>query len=164
MNTKRITPMWTSDTLRFAALSAACVAILIAPREVQATQSYQDWRVDCPQKNACVAHFDAAGVQILIGRATPNAPVRMAFRLPAAAKTGTPVAMRLSSGWEAGLRVGGCKKEYCEAGVAEKSTDAALGEFRRGHDGIVAYQLDNRILIIPFSLAGFADAMKAVSS
>jgi invasion protein IalB len=161
---KRITPMWTSNVLRFTALAAACVTILIAPRDARATQSFQDWRVDCPQKNTCVAHFDAAGVQILIGRATSNSPVRMAFRLPAAAKTGTPVAMRLSSGWEAGLRVTGCKKDYCEAGVAEKSTDTALGEFRRGHDGIVAYQLDNRILIIPFSLAGFADAMKAVSS
>ena len=156
--------MWTPDVLRITALIGAFAAILIAPSEAGATQSYQDWRVDCPQKNACVAHFDAAGVQILIGRAPPSSPVRMAFRLPAAAKAGNPVAMRLSSGWEAGLRVGGCKKDYCEAGVAEKSTDTALGEFRRGHDGIVAYQLDNRILIIPFSLAGFADAMKAVSS
>ena len=156
--------MWTPDVLRITALIGDFAAILIAPSEAGATQSYQDWRVDCPQKNACVAHFDAAGVQILIGRATPSSPVRMAFRLPAAAKAGNPVAMRLSSGWEAGLRVGGCKKDYCEAGVAEKSTDTALGEFRRGHDGIVAYQLDNRILIIPFSLAGFADAMKAVSS
>lgn len=156
--------MLTSSALRFAALAATFAAIVVAPNQAAATQSYQDWRVDCPQKNACVAHFDAAGIQILIGRVTPTSPVRMAFRLPAAIKTGAPVAVRLSTGWEAGLHVGGCKKEYCEAGVAEKSTDTAAGEFRRSQSGIVAYQIDNRILIIPFSLAGFADAMKAVSS
>lgn len=145
-------------------LAVLATIVATSPSEAAGTQTFKDWRVDCPQTNACVAHFDAAGVQILIGRASPNSALRMAFRLPAAAKQGTPIAMRLSTGWQAGLRIGGCKKEYCEAAVAMKATDTTVTELRRGSDGIVAYQLDNRILIIPFSLAGFADAMKAVSS
>lgn len=156
--------MWNSKPLAFAALLASQIALGVTTCEAATTQTYQDWHVDCPQANACVAHFDAEGVQILLGRAAPNAAMRMAFRFPAATKSGTPIAMRLSTGWQAGLRIAGCKKEYCEAAVAANLTDSTIAQLRRSQSGEVAYLLNDRILIIPFSLSGFADAIKAVSS
>ena len=127
------------------------------------TRSYQDWKVDCPKKGACVAHLDEPGVQILVGRVAPNSAVRMALRLAAAAKSGAPVAMRLSDGWQAGLRIGQCTKAYCEAGVTEKSTSIAIAALKRNHDGLIAYQINDKLMLIPFSLAGFENAMKDVS-
>ena len=72
--------MWNSKPLAFAALLASQIALGVTTCEAATTQTYQDWHVDCPQANACVAHFDAEGVQILLGRAAPNAVMRMAFR------------------------------------------------------------------------------------
>lgn len=157
--------MCTYEMFRVIAFPVVIVAILASTSLASAqTQAFQDWRVDCPQKNACVAHFDTTGVQILIGRVAPNAAVRMALRFPVQTKMGEPVAMRLSNGWQAGLRINGCKKDFCEAAVVEKATNTAVTQLRSSHDGVVAYQLKDRILIVPFSLAGFADAMKAATS
>ena len=124
---------------------------------------FQDWTVDCPKKEMCVAHLERKGVQILVGRVTPNGAVRMALRVSAAAKPSSPVGLRLADGWQAGLRVGKCTANYCEAGVAEKSTSIAVAALSRNGDGIVGYELNDRLMLIPVSFAGFADAMKQVN-
>lgn len=111
---------------------------------------------------ACVAHLDHKGVQILIGRSKANGPLRMAFRLPAGTKKGQPVGLRLDDGWQAGLVVGGCKDRYCEAPVASKMTDTAISAFSRNASGLIAYEFKDRILLIPFPLDGFREAIAAV--
>jgi invasion protein IalB len=123
----------------------------------------QDWKVDCPKKEVCVAHLERKGVQILVGRVAPKGAVRMALRVSSGAKPSSPVGLRLSDGWQAGLKVGKCTASYCEAGVAEKSTSIALAAISRNSDGMVGYQLNNQILLIPVSFAGFSDALKRVS-
>lgn len=128
----------------------------------QRTAAATAWKVSCPAKTACVAHLDRKGVQILVGRTQAKAPLRMAFRVSAAARTGKPVALRLNDGWQAGLRIGKCSKAYCEVGVAQKATSTAVAALARNRSGLVAYEIKNRILLIEFPLDGFRDAMKRV--
>jgi len=127
-----------------------------------APQKYKEWTVQCMAESACIAHLDRAGVQILVGRTKANMPVRMAFRIPASAKTGQPVALRLNDGWQAGLRTGKCMKAFCEVGVAEKATDIAIAALSRNTGGLIAYQVKDRILLVAFPLDGFSEALNQV--
>ena len=127
-----------------------------------AQQKFRDWRVDCPADQACVAHLDQKGVQILVGRTKAKAPVRVAFRISVGAQKGKPVALRLDDAWQAALRVGACNTSYCEAGVAAKSTDLVVAALSRNNRGLIAYEAKDRLLLIPFSLSGFGEAMRQV--
>ncbi len=138
------------------------LAIAIMLAATQHAQASTDWTVSCPTEKACVAHLDRKGVQILIGRTKDGAPLRMALRLSAAAQKGKPVSMRLNDGWQAGLRVSNCSEKYCEAGVATSATPVAIAALSRNRSGIIAYEIKDKILLIEFTLTGFADALKRV--
>lgn len=126
------------------------------------THKFQSWAVQCPQKNACIAYLEGAGVQILVGRSAPGQPVRMGLRVLPGAKSGQPAALRLSDGWQAGLKIGKCSEKFCEIAVAENSVDKAIGAFLKTKEGVLAYEVGGKILIAPFSLAGFQAALHEV--
>ncbi len=126
------------------------------------SQKYKDWIVDCPARKACVAHLDQKGVQILAGRMTPKEQLRVALRISALAQKGTPVALRLDNGWQAGLRVDNCAPAYCEAGVAKEASDRVITALLQNSGGIIAYEVKDHILLIPFSLSGFPEAIGQV--
>lgn len=137
--------------------------LLLGTGAAAENRTFQDWKVDCPKKEMCVAHLERRGVQILVGRVAPKGAVRMALRVSSAAKPMAPVSLRLSDGWQAGLKVGKCTANYCEAGVAEKSTSIAVTAISRNRDGMIGYQLNDKILLIPVSFAGFSEALKRVN-
>lgn len=138
------------------------VATAIVLVTVQHAKAAPGWAVTCPTKKACIAHIDRRGVQILVGRTKDDAPLRMAFRLSAAAEKGKPVSMRLNDGWQAGLRISSCSQKYCEAGVSKSATSIAIAALSRNRNGIIAYEAKNKILLIEFTLDGFNDALKRV--
>lgn len=162
-NIFELTTLLQHRAFRVACLVVAMSAVTMTVHAAAAaTQKYKEWTVQCMAERACIAHLDRAGVQILVGRAKANTPVRMAFRIPASAKTGQPVALRLNDGWQAGLRTGNCAKAFCEVGVAEKATDIAITALSRNSGGLIAYQVDDRILLIAFPLDGFREALSQV--
>lgn len=122
-------------------------------------KKYENWTVTCQSKDVCIAHTEATGLQILVGRNASDAPVRIAMRIAKTAKKGDAAAIRLSDGWQAGARVSVCNQSLCEIAIAPASTQKTLNEFLKSRDGVVAYQLQDRILITSVSFAGFERAL-----
>jgi len=144
-------------TLTLAA-SAYAPSALAAPNPMSQTK-YENWSVTCQSRNVCIAHTETAGLQLLIGKPSADAPLRIAMRIAKTAKKGDAAAIRLSDGWQAGARIGACNENICEIAIAPASTDKTLNEFLKSRDGVVAYQMQGRILIASISFAGFKKAL-----
>lgn len=145
-----------------AALLIGAVGTAISADAATPVRKFENWSVQCFDKNVCIAYLEGTGVQILVGRTVASQPVRLGLRILPRAKTGQPASMRLQNGWEAGLKIGKCSDKFCEVPVGEASTNLALEQFQKTSEGVVAYQVGEKILIAPFSLAGFKAALKEV--
>lgn len=145
-----------------AALLIGAVGTAISADAATPVRKFENWSVQCFDKNVCIAYLEGSGVQILVGRTAADQPIRLGLRILPKAKTGQPASLRLESGWQAGLKIGKCSDKFCEVPVGESSTNLALDQFLKTREGVIAYQVGEKILIAPFSLAGFKAALKEV--
>jgi invasion protein IalB len=145
-----------------AAAGALSLAALLAAGPASAdTRQVQDWKVTC-NGQGCAAHFDGQGVQMVVGRTAEDGSRRIALRVSPSSAQGEPVAIRLDSGWQAGLVVAGCTETACQAAVSRDNQAAVEQAFSRARGGTVAYKAGDRIVIAPISLMGFSAASDMV--
>lgn len=140
-------------------LACAALTLLAASTDRAAAQTRQvdDWKVTCGD-GGCAAHYDGQGVQLVIGRAAEGGGKRLAFRVSPQSVQGDPLAIRLDSGWQAGLVITDCGPDACQAAVAAAQQAAVEAAFAKARDGVVAYQAGERMVIAPISLMGFSAA------
>lgn len=135
--------------------AAALTALLTGPVAAE-TKQVQDWKVTCTG-NGCAAHYDGQGVQMVVGNAGQGGK-RMSFRISPTSAEGEPMAIRLDSGWQAGLTIDGCNQQSCQALVAAAQLPTVEAAFARARGGVIAYKAGNRMVIAPISLMGFSAA------
>lgn len=143
-------------------VAASYVPPALAAPNPALQKKYDSWTVTCQTKDVCIAHTETAGLQILVGKTSADAPIRIAMRVAKTAKRGDAAAIRLSDGWQAGVRVGVCNDTICEIAIAPNATDKTLSEFLKSQDGVVAYQMQGKILISSVSFVGFRKALDDV--
>ncbi|MGB5950224.1 MAG: hypothetical protein WBG82_12960 [Parvibaculum sp.] len=154
--------LWMRTGLLVATLLVGAVIAASPANSATPVRKFESWSVQCLDKNVCIAYLEGSGVQILVGRTAAGQPIRLGLRILPKAKTGQPASLRLESGWQAGLKIGKCSDKFCEVPVGESSTNLALEQFLKTREGVIAYQVGEKILIAPFSLAGFKAALKEV--
>ncbi len=141
--------------------TAVALAALLAGPAAAETQQVQDWKVTC-NGGGCAAHYDGEGVQLVIGQASGDGGRRMAFRVSPNSSTGEPLAIRLDSGWQAGLTISNCTPQVCQAAVARDYQSDIEAAFAKARNGVVAYKAGDRMMIAPISLMGFSAASSMV--
>jgi invasion protein IalB len=149
-------------TLRWAcgALAGAIVAVAMVPGASAQTANVADtWITDCEETN-CVTYFMTAGMQVFIGQEEGGERLLAEFRVLPASIPGTPVGMRLDSGWGGGMIVNECNDTYCNF-ILDLSADPTLiDEFKGAGSGMLAYVVSEgtQIVMVPFHLNGFTAA------
>ena len=116
------------------------------------------WTVVCGQ-SACLADYQAAGLQILIAPERGTRRLRAILRVSHKAGPDAPIALRLDSGWTAHLRTNACNDLFCQAVVGLEATDEVLARFRKDFEGMAAYRVGERTVMARFSLKGFSHAL-----
>ncbi len=142
-----------------AVLFAGSVGLAL-PASAADIRSMQDWNVTC-EASTCTAHFDGTGVQMIVAPSGAGLR-RTTVRISPNSAQGEPVAIRLDSGWQAGLTVVGCDARACVARVAAERQAAIERAFAAAREGVVAYKVENRLVIAPISLMGFTAATDMV--
>ncbi|HIC80253.1 MAG TPA: hypothetical protein EYP07_04710 [Kiloniellaceae bacterium] len=116
------------------------------------------WTVVCGE-SACLADYQAAGLQILIAPERGTRRLRAILRVSHKAGPDAPIALRLDSGWTAHLRTTACNHLFCQAAVGLEATDEVLARFRKDFEGMAAYRVGDQTVVARFSLKGFSNAL-----
>jgi hypothetical protein len=121
------------------------------------------WITDCEETN-CVTYFMTAGMQAFIGQEEGGERLLAEFRVLPASIPGTPVGMRLDSGWGGGMIINECGDTYCNF-ILDLSADPTLiDQFKGAGSGMLAYVVSEgegtptQIVMVPFHLNGFSAA------
>lgn len=122
------------------------------------------WEVTCQTDDDCVAYYRTAGLEIYIGKATGTQTVVAEFRLLSESAQGAPVTLRVNNGWVGAMRVEVCDEFSCRLAVDIANAPQMIDQFRLAQDGICAYVAAGKIIMIPFQLNGFTDAMRQVGA
>lgn len=128
-----------------------------------AKTEYQDWQVRCRSEGDCAAVHQAGSVYIAVRENPQGEGLSIAIIVHPQAQVGTPVGIRLDNGWEAQLKVARCGENFCEAPIAPDSADTVVAHLKEDVGGVVAYPVSGEMSIAAFSLAGFAEAVAAIS-
>jgi Invasion associated locus B (IalB) protein len=151
-----------TKSLRWAcgAFAAAIVAVAMVPAASAQTASMADtWMTDCEGAN-CVTYFMTAGMQVFIGQEEGGERLLAEFRVLPTSIPGTPVGLRLDSGWGGGMVVNECNDTYCNF-ILDLSADPTLiDQFKGAGSGMLAYVITDgtQIVMVPFHLNGFTAA------
>lgn len=119
------------------------------------------WSVVCGQ-SACLADYQAPGLQILIAPERGSRRLRAILRVSHQAGPNAPIALQLDSGWKTSLRTSACNELFCQAAVSLEATDQVLARFRRDLQGVAAYRVAEKTVVARFSLKGFSNALNQI--
>lgn len=122
------------------------------------------WQVTCQADDDCVAYFRTAGLEIYIGKATGTQTMIAEFRLLAESAQGAPVTLRVDNGWTGAMKVETCDELSCRLAVDIANAPELINQFRRAQNGICAYLVGDKIIMIPLTLNGFTNAINQVVS
>jgi invasion protein IalB len=125
----------------------------------QETLAMESWQVTCQADDDCVAYYRTAGLEIYIGKASGTQTVVAEFRLLAESAAGAPVTLRVDNGWVGAMRVETCDELSCRLAVDIANAPELIEQFRLARDGVIAYVADGKIVMIPFLLNGFTNAV-----
>lgn len=126
-----------------------------------AAAEVERWSVVCG-RSACLADYQAAGLQILVAPERGSRRLRAILRVSHQAGPDAVVAMQLDSGWTTRLRTTGCNELFCQAAVDLEATDEVLDRFRKDLEGLAAYRVDGKTVVARFSLKGFSHALDQI--
>ena len=159
---RKSTPPTRTDSATFkraclAGMLAAGTALTTAPAAAQAEQ----WNVVCGQ-SACLADYQAPGLQILIAPERGSRRLRAILRVSRNAGTNAPIAVQLDSGWTTRLQTNACNHLFCQAVISLEATDQVLARFRKDLEGIAAYRVADKTVVARFSLKGFSNALNQI--
>jgi hypothetical protein len=145
-----------------AALAALLVGIALAPGASAQTANLADtWKTDCEAGN-CVTYFMTAGVQIFIGTEAGGTRELADIRVLPNSVPGTPVTLRLDTGWSGGMVINECNETYCNFILDLSAAPGIVNQFKAAGSGMLAYVITNgetsQIALVPFHLQGFTAA------
>lgn len=149
-----------SQVLPAAAQSAGSQPAQPGPTDLK-TEKFQDWETQCDPQGHCFAVTHGKEVIVIIGRAKDNT-LRIIFRINPKAAEGGPAAMRLSSGWQAPLKVAKCYPNWCDIGIVPDKAQFLIDQLKPANEGQLAYMINGEIVIGDFSLLGFSRAIGKV--
>ena len=151
-------------SLRYIAgtLAALLVAVALAPGASAQTANLADtWKTDCEAGN-CVTYFMTAGLQIFIGTEAGGTRELADLRVLPTSVPGTPVTLRLDTGWSGGLVVNECNDTYCNLILDLTAAPNIIEQFKAAGAGMLAYVVttegSSQIVLVPFHLQGFTAA------
>ncbi|NIA71782.1 hypothetical protein HBA54_24610 [Pelagibius litoralis] len=145
-------------------LALGLAAGLTAGSSLTATSALGDverWSVVCGQ-SACLADYQAPGLQILIAPERGSRRLRAILRVSHQVGANAPIALQLDSGWTTSLRTSACNDLFCQAAVSLEATDQVLARFRRDLQGVAAYRVAEKTVVARFSLKGFSNALNQI--
>ena len=119
------------------------------------------WTVVCGE-TACLADYQAPGLQILIAPERGSRRLRAIFRISHQAGANAPIAVQLDSGWKTSLITSACNHLFCQAAVKLEATDEVLQRFRHDLEGVAAYRVNDGTVVTRFSLKGFTHALSQI--
>ncbi len=147
------------------ALKRACLAVTIAAgtalMAAPAAAEPEQWNVVCGQ-SACLADYQAPGLQILIAPERGSRRLRAILRISHQAGTNAPIAVQLDSGWKTRLLTNACNNLFCQAVISLEATDQVLARFRKDLEGVAAYRVADKTVVARFSLKGFSNALSQI--
>jgi invasion protein IalB len=148
----------------FGAFAAAIVAVAMVPAASAQTANIGDtWMTDC-EADACVTYFMTAGMQIFIGNEIDGDRVLADVRVLPNSIPGTPVSIRLDSGWIGAMYINECNETFCNFILDLTAAPEIIDEFKGAGSGMIAYvtrEAENtptQIVMVPFHLNGFTAA------
>ncbi|MEM7122312.1 MAG: invasion associated locus B family protein [Pseudomonadota bacterium] len=148
------------------ALLAAGISMAADTDSAQAQDIVPDtWTVDC-QAPKCVLYYVTAGMRLYIGEELEGDRLLMEIRL-GPSLPGTPVTMRIDTGYSAGLIVTECADETnCRLILDISENEQLIEQLKQGGDGMTAYVIDEgqTIILVPFTLSGFTAAYNELMS
>lgn len=154
------------QSLAATALLAAGISMAAPSDSAEAQDIVPDtWTVDC-QAPKCVLYYVTSGLRIYIGEELEGDRLLMEVRLGPSLE-GTPVTMRIDSGYSAGLSVTECADENnCRLILDISENEQLIDELKRGGEGMTAYVIDEgqTIIMVPFTLSGFTAAYNELMS
>lgn len=147
-------------------LLAAGISVAANSESAEAQEIVPDtWTVDC-QAPKCVLYYVTAGMRIYIGEELEGDRLLMEIRL-GPSLVGTPVTMRVDTGYSAGLLVTECADENnCRLILDISENEQLIDQLKQGGEGITAYVIDEgeTIIMVPFTLSGFTAAYNELMS
>lgn len=127
------------------------------------TRQFQDWTVNCPKADACVATSQGKAVRFVVGpTAGQSRDLRFVLLLAAQAKPDGPVALRLQDGRVIQLAVNRCSDANCQAIVRPDVVLQVIEQMRGHRSCMVAYEAGGQMLIEEVSLQGLNPAVAAL--
>lgn len=140
-------------------LAGAATLALAQTANAQTNRQFQDWTVNCPKPDACVAISNGAGARLIVGPGNPDRQMRMVVLVAAGMADKTPVAMRLADGTVIQLAVNKCNDQHCQAIARPDIVAQVLEKMKRQGDAVVAYQAPDQVVIAAVSLRGMTAAV-----
>ncbi len=145
------------QTIAATALLAAGISMAANTNTAVAQEIVPDtWTVDC-QAPKCVLYYVTSGMRIYIGEELEGDRLLMEMRLGPSLE-GTPVTMRIDTGYSAGLIVTECADENnCRLILDISENEQLVDQLKQGGSGMTAYVIDegDTIIMVPFTLSGF---------
>jgi invasion protein IalB len=140
-------------------LAGAATLALAQTANAQTNRQFQDWTVNCPKPDACVATSDGVGARLIVGPGNPDRRLRLVILVAAGTAEKTPIALRLDDGTTVQLAVNACNDAHCQAIVRPDMVGEVLDKLRRQFDALVAYQSNDQVVLQPVSLRGMNAAV-----
>ena len=145
----------------FASLSMFCLLVLVLSWTGEATSAenkkvFGDWNVTCKEGQCSATHqTDLVLLEVLfsIGK-----DPRIFLHVAKEAEVGSPISVRMEDGQHAHLETHRCAPSYCtaEANYA-KLSPKMITELKGSKGAIVAYLVNDVIIIAPVSFIGYSD-------
>jgi invasion protein IalB len=121
------------------------------------TKDFGDWTVTCEEERCSATHkTDLVLLEVLF---TVGKDPRIFLHVAKEAEVGSPISVRLEDGQHAHLETHRCAPSYCtaEANYA-KLSPKMIAELKGSKGAIVAYLVNDVIIIAPVSFIGYSDA------
>lgn len=123
------------------------------------------WQVQCSGEQDCVAYYVRSGLQIFIGRSNERDDVVLAeFRLPTTTTAGAPFTIQVDDNWSGAMQIESCNDNFCHLALDISQNQELIDQFRQHRVARAAYVSGDSIVVIPFDLSGFTEAMNRVAA
>ena len=149
-----------------ASLSVFCLLVLVLVLVLswtgEATSAenkkvFGDWNVTCKEEQCSVTHrTDLVLLEVLFN---VGKDPKVFLHVAREAEVGSPISVSLEDGHHVHLKVDRCAPSYCtgEANFAKMSPEM-IATVEGGWGAIIAYLVNDTIIIAPVSFIGYSDA------
>ena len=144
-------------------IAVALTAMFALPvANAQTANQFDTWDTSCDDDN-CVTYFITNGLQIFIGDEVGGDRLLANVRTLPDSIPGSPVSIRLDTGWIGGMLINDCDDTSCGFTLDLTADPNIIDQFKAAGEGMIAYVITDgaNIVMVPFTLNGFTAAYNA---